>query len=134
MNSLLKHAIGLTASIALFASVAPKAHSLPLNNLKFAQGSYCGSAASANSWYSFKAAKGQRVAIQTTVGAYNVIELRVYNMTTGKRVKLSQHIDEYDQEISTFITAGNNQYRVEFWWLEAYQPYQTTTPFQVCIK
>ncbi len=99
MNSILKHALGLTASIALFAPTIVDA--APLASLKFAAGSYCGAVATRTHWTTVKANKGQQMTIVMPMSYDETVVVRLTNVTTGKTFKVTGN---YDFENNTIVS------------------------------
>ncbi len=113
MNSILKHALGLTASIALF--VPAIADAAPLSNLRFAQGSYCGAVATGTHWTKVSAAKGQRMTIVMPMSYDETVVVRLTNVTSGKTFKVTGSYDFENNTIisETFVLKSTGSYIVK---------------------
>ncbi len=113
MNSILKHALGLTASIALF--VPAIADAAPLANLKFATGSYCGAVATGTHWTKVSAAKGQRMTIVMPMSYDETVVVRLTNVTSGKTFKVTGSYDFENNTIisETFVLKSTGSYIVK---------------------
>jgi hypothetical protein len=106
----------LTALASTAITLAPvSAFALSVQPLHFPANSYCGNAASANTWYTIKANKGQQVTIGVPMDYGETVLTRVVNINTGKVVILKQIFGvSNDLLVFRFITGGNYTYRVEF--------------------
>ncbi len=121
MNSILKHALGLTAAIALFAPTVVE--SKPLSNLRFAQGSSCGVANSNTHWTKVVARKGQVMNIIIPIEYDEVVVTKLTNVTTGKTfVVKGNYSDDYQTIISEdFVLKSNGAYIVKTYIAETNQ-------------
>lgn len=106
----------LSTVISIAIALAPvSAFAVSVQPLHFPANSYCGNAASANTWYTIKANKGQQVTIGVPLDYSESVLLKVVNINTGKVVTLKQIFGvSNDLLVFRFITGGNYTYRVEF--------------------
>ncbi len=113
MNSILKHALGLTAAIALFAPTVVE--SKPLSNLRFAQGSSCGVANSNTHWTKVVARKGQTMNIVIPIEYDETVVTKLTNVTTGRTFDVKgSYSDDYKYIVSEdFILKSNGAYIVK---------------------